>query len=452
VPIAVFLVLLGQSVVMAQYRQNEFAFGYTIEVDGAGAVYSVPVPYDVYADSVQDALADVLVFNGEGEIVPHEFRYAEVKVERQGTRANIPFFPLSSVKGAPADDLSIEIRRSSGGEIVNIEKRIGAAGKTARSYLLDLKNAGPYPVTLRLDWKTEGAGIMAPVILEGSHDLVHWHKVAQATLADLEFMGNKLHHGDVGLSTEPPRYLRLTMGPGGEAVRFTNVTAISEPRLTEKDRSWVGLPVQQVREEGRDYLKAELKGALPVDSLQVAFPRPNSILQARIHTRNSSEPWRFRTEMLFYELVENGITLKNEPVVMQRGNVQYFRLEVAEDGTGSGADALKLQVGYTPHDLVFIARGSGPFVLAYGNGRMKTAGPGKSRAEIHGLVGEKNKSIVRVATLGEKTVLGGEEKLERVKEPPWKKIVLWTVLLVGVVVLAAMAWSLTRKMNNADTP
>jgi hypothetical protein len=51
---------------------------------------------------------------------------------------------------------------------------------------------------------------------------------------------------------------------------------------------------------------------------------------------------------------------------MTRVNDQLWRLEAVSDLTGLGAAVPVLRLGYTPHQLYFLARGEGPFVLAFG--------------------------------------------------------------------------------------
>lgn len=438
---------LVQAAVAAELQKEDFAFGYHIDVGGAGAVYSVPLSYEVYQNSVWDNLADIRVFNGKGEVVPHELRHAETIDRHIQVRVNVPFFPLSSESISPDDDVSIEVQRSLDGEIVGIARK-GSVQQPASSYLLDLRQAGPYPLSLHLEWRADGTGVLSPVTMSSSDNLLDWRRIGRGTLADLLFMGNRIRHRNIVLYDNPGKYLRITLEKGGEAVRLTGVQAVSDGPDFKRRRSWVDLPLRQASEQGEMYLRADLAGTLPVDGLQLRFRQPNSLLQVRIETRVPGEPWRYQDSALFYQLQEDDITLTNEPLEIGRKNIRFFRMEVLRDGTGGQTKPPTLKVGYLSHDLLFIARGSGPFVLAYGNGRLKGGGPGENRSDLHGLAGEQNRSIVRRAVLTDKIVLGGTERLEKKEETPWEKIVLVVVLLSGAAVLAAMFWSLVKKKQD----
>jgi hypothetical protein len=59
--------------------------------------------------------------------------------------------------------------------------------------------------------------------------------------------------------------------------------------------------------------------------------------------------------------------------------------------------------------------------------------------------------VIGVAMLGEKVDLAGDLALKSPAKPiPWKKLVLWAVLLSGVVLVAFMARSLIKEMKAAE--
>jgi len=51
---------------------------------------------------------------------------------------------------------------------------------------------------------------------------------------------------------------------------------------------------------------------------------------------------------------------------------------------------------------------------------------------------------------GSPLVLGGPQRLSPLPKPlPMRRIVLWSVLLAGVLVVAAMAWRLARRLKTS---
>jgi hypothetical protein len=69
-------------------------------------------------------------------------------------------------------------------------------------------------------------------------------------------------------------------------------------------------------------------------------------------------------------------------------------------------------------------------------------------------IDEKNReTLVGNAEPGEALELGGEAKLTPAPLPlPWQQIVLWSVLVLGVLGVGAMAWRLGRRMQRDKPP
>jgi hypothetical protein len=105
-----------------------------------------------------------------------------------------------------------------------------------------------------------------------------------------------------------------------------------------------------------------------------------------------------------------------------------------------------LEGGWVPQELVFVARGSAPFLLAYGSALanrsaypIETVVPGwRSDSEIAAIT----------ARTGAQQALGDAGVLKQ--KPNYKTFTLWGSLVFGVLVLAWMAWRLTREMNRAS--
>jgi len=185
----------------------------------------------------------------------------------------------------------------------------------------------------------------------------------------------------------------------------------------------------------------------PVDAVNLKLPERNSLMRARVLSRNDEQStWRHRVRNLFYTLTVDGILIENNPVSVCCTADRYWRLEFgSESGIGSGIPVL--QLGWIPHELVFVARGEGPFTLAYGS-----AVVGTSKQPLDAMLGvfgkEKEKIFLKKARIEKEIVLGGEDCLIPPEPPlPWKQWILWAVLVVGVAVLGVMTWRLFKQMN-----
>jgi hypothetical protein len=107
--------------------------------------------------------------------------------------------------------------------------------------------------------------------------------------------------------------------------------------------------------------------------------------------------------------------------------------------------APKLQVAWNAQDLVFLARGNGSFVLAYGNGSALAAS-----AELGPLL----KGVtIQQAELGTPRSAGGPARLQPApRVVPWKMVILWSTLGLGILLLGWMAYRLSREVLRTPDP
>jgi hypothetical protein len=186
----------------------------------------------------------------------------------------------------------------------------------------------------------------------------------------------------------------------------------------------------------------QLPMGLNVERLQVELSQPNSLAPVTLSgRRESSLPWQPLGSGLLYRLTQNGQDVVQNELQLPGQTVQQLKLFVDERGGGLGAEAPTVKYAVRPTQLVFLARGPGPYTLALGNTTVKAAS-----LPLSTLIPDY--SAQKLATLGKATVEG-----EMLVTPAstlttgtnWKKFGLWGVLLLSVLFLAAMAFSLLRK-------
>ena len=200
----------------------------------------------------------------------------------------------------------------------------------------------------------------------------------------------------------------------------------------------------------------DLGARVPTDRITLELPEQNSIVEADLLSRaHPTEPWHAVTHGGFYRLkatrpvptsdstaIEANADLTNGSLAIDPSSDRYWlaRIDMRTGGLGRGAP--KLRVGWLPHDVVFLARGNGPFTLAYGSSKAKpTAALGAIPESV---------SIVN-ATFTQPETLGGDARLLPAPPPKpglWSKsATLWTVLAIGVALLAFMAYRLSRELK-----
>lgn len=459
VVLVVFFWLSSSAVAEEGGMSKDFAYGYVLKVAENGAVYSLPVPSEVYMTVRRADLGDVRVFNSAGEPVPHTLRLLQSVDEVKRNTEDIPFFPLFEDDPLATDTMSLSVRRNNDGTIIDIDSnKVAAKGDAApTSYLLDLGEEPRDVGTLELHWDADKKHSSSSVTVQQSADLQSWWTlVHKATLIDLEYEGNRIEQRKIELLEQPQRYLKISWMPSSPPLDITRIAASSRPLVPEENLQWVHLyNGERVKVEGYTGIDFTSEYRLPVRSATLQFTEPNSIISASLQSRvDTSDQWHEQCRGLFYSLQINGEQLQSEPCSLKGTTDRQWRLVVMDDGAGlkGSSQNVTLNLGWLSDELLFLARGTGPFLLAYGNGKLENSGAvERSDMVLKAVQQLHDDTIVESAILGKKLVLGGDNALLVPPPPkPWKTWLLWGVLVAGVFAMGAMAISLVKDLRNKN--
>ena len=459
-----FIVFFSTKPLLAEeISSRDFAVGYYLEIGKKGAVYSLELPEDVYRTVKSSALFDIRVFNGAGEVVPHELRTVKTDPETLRDKVAIPFFPLFATSAVSEQaEFSLHIARDSGGAIVNImsDAKVDSEGQKITGYLLDLSDlpkSASAASELEFFWDKEIASSVFNVSIQQSNDLVHWTPlVHKATLADLQYGGQQVERRIVNLPRHAQKYLKLSWLESSQPLRLTEVTSYSREIKARRKHRWVSLYNGKAQVDD-DQLMVDFETGyqLPTSSVQIRFPETNSIARLAIQSRPATDTgWKTRCEQVFHDLSFEGAAIRNEPCDFPPTADPQWRVVVKQDGAGLGVGnkVLTLQLGWQPSELFFIGRGTSPYILAFGSG--KHAQLEKNRPDgilLQAISMDSSAQVIGLAKVGKRITLGGQLALQIPAKPtPWKKWLLWTVLFLGVGVLAFMARTLTKEIKKAE--
>jgi hypothetical protein len=444
---AALALLLLACIASASAAQPLEDFGYAAPIETAAgeALQRIEIPQAVYEGSVQPHLADLRVFNGQGETVPFAFVPRQVPGEAKSPGLALRFFPLHGARAASVQDLEVRAERTADGTLVRVRNlREGARNRQALlGYLVDAAEHEIALETLELDWKPIANGLSGSLQVEGSDDLARWSTlVAAAPLVSLEFGGQRLEQKSVELPGRRYRYLRLSWPAAQPAVELTALAGRPAPAQVEPERRWKALPATAGAKPG-EYL-LDPGGRLPVDRLRIQLPEPNTLVTVEVLARNrEQDAWGTVARAVAYRLTRDGTEVSSLPIAVAL-SARYWKLQVDQTGGGIGRGVPEVQAGWVPQEIVFVARGAPPFQLAYGHGRAEAAAypiqtlvPGWRADEplkaTHARVGEQ-REVAGPAALRERT--------------DYKTWLLWAALGLGVAILAWMAWQLARQMKS----
>ncbi len=454
--ILLLLLFAGVAAAAENITPHDFGAGFSLKVIKTGPIYSFELPKDVYHTVKRTDLGDIRIFNGAGEVVPHNLRSITHDLQSAKEKENVPFFPLyRNNTGGEEAELELKITRNNKGTIVAIGsgRNPGEKHSEINGYLLDLSGVKRKSEELEFFWRPDVDSALYSVFIQQSDDLLHWTTIVnKATLADLQYGGQEIKKRTVRLSHAPQKYLKLTWYKSNKPLNIYKISSYSNVIESRKKRQWI--EIQNGRIERKEDLEIDFKTKYlsAKTSMQVGFPDTNSIADIQVQSRSDdSSSWSLRCEKVFYSLKINDQVLQNEPCVFSPTTDVHWRLIIKQNGAGLGVDkkSVSLQLGWEARELFFVGRGAEPFLLAFGSGKLEYQPDTTDGAMIlDSIKAESATRLLGVIELGDKIILGGEKALLSDPLPiQWKKWLLWTVLVLGVFILALMARSLFREMT-----
>lgn len=428
---------------------TDFAFGMKFNTQGNAAAFRAPLPAEVYRGVVSSELLDVAVFNGRGEVVPHVLARVADSSDAISSALPLPVFPLRGNDRAVMEALRLTIQSNGGKVDLELPEERGSAPADPNEralvggYIVDGRALAQLSA-LELGWAPDAPEFAGRVRVEGSDNLGDWRTLVDAApIANLRAGDAQLIERRVEMRSAGAKYYRLTWVGARAPFEITSVNGHPAGSGPELRRSSLVLEGRAVPGKPGEY-EFEAGGYFPVDRVNLQLPEMNSVVEVSLLTRASaSKPWRPVTGGVgFYRLQGTDAELVNGDVRVYPTTDRYWLVRVDPRRGGLGEAVPKLKIAWPAHEIVFLARGQGPFTLAYGNGALSGA---------VGRIGSIPKGArILGASLGEQQTLGGESRRASASaQAPSKSLVLWGVLGLGVALLAYMAYRLSRELRKS---
>ncbi|WP_285419668.1 DUF3999 domain-containing protein [Pseudomonas sp. efr-133-TYG-5] len=440
---------LALGVVMAAGAQDkpaDFATQVPLAISGNGPWYRLELPLSAQLQARQTDLSDLRVFNAAGEPQAYALARESAQTRDDGQLHEVKWFPLYNAADATEHAPSVRIQSTTSGTLVQVQpsSQLEAGEEMLRGWLLDASAIKAPLQQLILDWTSERDGFQR-FSIEASDDLQHWQSWGEGQVARLTFSDERIEQHEVTLPGQTARYVRLLWQAPASAPTLTSAQLkSSDPRHLPLPLVWSPALAGSSTKAGE--YTWQLPMGLNIERVQVELQQANSLAPVSLSgRRDSSLPWQNVSSGLLYRLTQNGQDVLQNELPLDGQTLQQLKLTVDERGGGLGAQAPGLKYAVRATQVIFLARGEGPYSLALGN-------PGARAANLPLTTLIPDFTAAKLATLGKATVQGdavvsaaAPATTVAVAETNWKKIGLWAVLLVSVLFLAAMAVSLLRK-------
>ena len=438
--LAILLVALSLSPVVSA---AEFRSTAPLTLSGKEPLHRLALPFEAYRDAKKD-LADVRVINGRGDEVPMAWGAEEQATKEAARSVDLPVFPITRA-GTVAQPLGAEITvRSSDGTLVAVKPQSATSATPPKpvAYVLDASQVTRPLRAVTLDWKSGPGAEVVNIRLEASDDLKSWSHLVAAPVVRIEAGDRALTQPRIEFPARRVKYVRL--GWTGTDFTLTSVRAELEPEVRPAPRLQHIVPGSAAPKPG-EYVY-DLGARLPVESVRLVLPEPNSVVSATFYTREDDRSqWVHLTGAAFYRMQREGGEIQSPAAPIGRHAARYWMAKLAA-GSSTGA-APSLEVQWRPAQVVFLAQGEGPFKVAFCNAAVPAAAlPVATLMPGYEALGELKLPEARAgAVVSSATAPPPPDK--PAVPVDWKRIALWSILFGGVAVLGFMAFRLSKQMK-----
>ncbi len=422
---------LISSAAWANPQSADFHYSQSLTTQSGSAQYQLSLPLAVYQHSQRSDLGDVRVFNADGELVPYTLRTPPAIAPATQWIA-LPLFPQTEAKNT--DGSHTQIQRNADGSLIQITQQ--ALQTNITSFLLDKSQLKKPINAIRFAW--QNSDYSGGVLIEASDDLQVWREIQRGTVLSLQFQGQQLAQQMLELPQTSAKYLRLHWPDGAPQLREVQVGLVTAQAIQAHE--WQTASISQT-ESGALYFSTDI--ATPIDQMRVTLPQVNTIVRATLSSRPRSDAaWLARWQGVLYRIAKNNNEISNTPAMFSPNSHIEWKLQIDTQGGGIGNGPAKIEMGWTPSTLIFVARGNPPFTVAYGNKNIRSAAQSETDLLITPESAIANASTAS-AVLNPNPTTQGDATQQ-------KKWLLWGALILAVGILAVMARSLIQQLKRSQ--
>ncbi len=443
---------------------SAFATGFQLETSGHEPLYQTSLPKDVYAQSHSNNLQDLNIQNASGEQVPYALLpYTALYPQTSNTIETKPLliFPIAEASLNNPDALRIQLEKTATKTIVNIgANNVSDSNILAKTiYLIDAGAKHPALQHLSVQWLGAEDNFI-PLEILSSHDLKNWSHIGNAVLLQTSQADNRILNNTITLNNSTnARYLQIRLNDPSKTPTF-KLTAVNAQYHSQQAVKlpflWQVLPFStrtQDNKSGLVNVTYEAPGRYPASRLNIKLPQSNSITNVTILVRNkTNEPWAYLTHAALYRITQQDRSISNPDLILNPKVARYWQLQFNQTSGGIGTENPTLSIGWLPETVIWNARGSAPFTLHVGE-NSRDINTISVASLVPGFQTERGVDLEKVKQLPVANLIileADKASAKNINASTWtsptdyKSWLLWSGLLLGVLLLGAMAYSLLK--------
>ena len=409
-----------------------------------GSLLKLEIPEEVYQGFRRPDLGDLRIFDAAGKAVPFIVRDRPREMFTPSPEA-VPFFIWDGGKDNQfPSNTDIEINTSGG--VVRIKDQNSIPG-TSPVFLVDLSLLKYTPSSLNVETKNQGKNFNSSVSVHYSRDLSNWIPFekkqvlasfggsVQDTL-DLGEIPELAASHELSETGDSKNMLYLLISFGRDAPKPAGMTVYFKPR--EKPAEYLEAVIQGRKNPDGKTVSYNTEAFYPAESIDFVLAETDSIPVLVKNRFSEKDEWNIITRGTLFRYISAGEIVKNPPFEI-RSQAPYWELEAS--GELRFNTVPECVIRWTPRELIFPARGKGPWTLAFGNA---TCGPLGSE-ELLPLSGREE---------FEPAIFTGEKRYEKTelsvsaRDRDYRVYILWAFLGAAVIILSLLAYNIAKSMRS----
>lgn len=436
------------------YSQT-FDYQKHIQINETASAYVFNLSEDVYRHVKHKNLSDIRITNADGDLVPMRIMKAGDTIEYEYTQTSLPLFKINQTIGTNVSTKQVRTTRFGQSENYTV--------KTSKSFLnylkteetqqdnvfyIDATSLNEHKIaSLILDWEFLDQGNRVFYLeLQASNDLTNWNTLySRKKMLDIHIANKHVLENKLLLNHQTYAYYRLTFHkpPYPQITQVTAQLTSQEIHIKNKILSVRNLNIETVNE-----VKFQLDGHFSIESMKIDFNQKNLITNVRLYSKQrEKDKWKFIKQDMLYSLEYQGDEISENILHTNPSNHRFWRLVFDKNVNNNSLS--KIDLGWRPHHVQFIAQGEAPYTLVYGNSKIKRPADSywyhKLPVKLRSKMFSSNVQLIDAVETKQVTINNHKKPLlDKTNQKQW---VFWGLLVLILILLIRMASKLLSEVK-----
>jgi hypothetical protein len=434
------ILLTLASTVKAETSPEDYAYRARLsETDQA--LQRVVLPMGVIINLTHSGLSDLAVFNFNDIQLPHAItRTPRTVIEHN---LQLAFHEFDRFLKQNSKTVTTREQTQQADSLSELQTTETIAVQSLRKdYLIELSvnDKTPNFDRIELTWAHQPTGQILEVRVEVGNELDRLRVIkSRKSLTNQE--SKDLNWRSIKGIPRNQKYLRLT--PVNDVTSFELQSVIGHYReIEDAPVQTYQLDPETSEQDGVQFYSFEFPSKVRAEAMRIVPTDANRVINGDLFAIWGKDETRkpIRTGYRQHNISADDVK-PSIPIGLPRRSYQSIwftsRAELFEPPS--------VELIYPQYELIFLGDDIGPYTLAWGNYEGNS-----EKTDLNGILkGDLKQAQQRGAlvTLGSIRESGGPSRLAPQPETPWKKWLLWTLLILAAIVTGRMAFRLYRELN-----